>query len=418
MADIRNFDTVQEFKQFVAHLSNEDIKQFSYQDWNNLYGKLDAMLEKRNFHKAWEKYMQEMPFPEEGSYEEYVMQSADSFLTNVLCADEFIKLYQNFHLTEQDCALTFMRAEEAAQTLVNLDFNTAKLAHAADDGYRQKCAEAVDHAVFKASRYAEKAKLNSDGCKRMRSEITFADNMELAGEASGADTHTKIRLNREAIISSGAFVGFMAHETFHAHFQTATRLQKDLYHNSGILPEGITTELADLFHNNDAYYLLCETICQRYPDDRQKYKGYSRQPREYHAFLFEAAMESAFRHKSKQYFENIVLETDMFLKNIYDINLLGATRCNNDIRLVYPRDDYDDIKDAFQGFQGNGVKLRRRGSYALLDIAAQFSTKQQLQSYYRQELYLMIERQKQQIAKLNKQPLSLWAEASIQQKER
>ena len=46
--DIPQFDSIQEFKKFVHRLEDSEIQSFSYDDWIELYKKIDELFEKSN----------------------------------------------------------------------------------------------------------------------------------------------------------------------------------------------------------------------------------------------------------------------------------------------------------------------------------------------------------------------------------
>ena len=309
------FYDIETFNMYVASLDDQEIQKWSAEEWNQLYEKLDYILEYDD------------SISEEVCYhnERYCRFLDNKTYFSQTCGfDALKKLYRNFRFDSEDYkiliedgknigkGLAHQRLDLAGSTVINDEMETNRL----KDGKK------IDKTVYDAT-YYRKCKINPKTkdkryrYDKVRSVIQVVPSEKMLhslGEQWEEDFYfSKINLSDDA--TEDNFLNTAVHESVHAHFQLSITNQQ-FERENGILPEKkLSKEFYDLLAHNQDYYL--SNFAGGTNDENKKRSeeakySYMRQPIEKMASLIGGTAERTFRQMTRQYSERVARDlTDL-----------------------------------------------------------------------------------------------------------
>lgn len=328
-----SFNSIQEFKKFVYHLSSEDIQKFSYEEWNKLYEGIDDLCRKLKLEENIDKLKEE--YKKKNKEKDIDNLSYTLFFTNCMCDDEFIKLNYNFKLKERDWEYCHSVAKKISNNVYNENIiDLAKVL--VNKKTKTDMAKMIDISSLKATNYADKY---TDAFNFMPSNIKVIENRY--SSSKGTARYKTFNTDIEIADMSDDVFNTAVHETIHAHFQQNTTLQEYAKARND-LPSGLDKSLSDLFENNQKFYIIAD---ERFSNHLL---GYSRQPIEYFAKLIGCFTEREFRKLTKQYSERtIILLNNHFTQHLDTENPIEAKYNKDVIEVFYPISSFKKI-DGFR----------------------------------------------------------------------
>ena len=318
-----SFNNIQEFRKFVYHLKDADIRNFSYTTWNELYKGIDDLYKKLKIEENIDRLKQE--YKQENKDCDVDNLSGTIFFSNCLCPDEFIKLNLNIKLDRKDWQYSANIAKKIAKDICYNGVDLANVLFSKKN--KEDMIKTIDKSSLDATNYASKYE---DAFNFMLSNVEVLEN-----EYSSSKGYAKYRaFNTDIVISdmTDSILSTSAHEATHAHFQQNTSLQEHLKANND-LPFGLDKNLSNLFENNQKFYIIADGG-KGYTNN---FLGYSRQPIEYFAKLVGYLTEREFRKITKQYSErNLILLNNHFTQHLNIENPISAKYNKDMIEVFYP----------------------------------------------------------------------------------
>ena len=369
--DIPQFDSIQEFKKFVHRLEDSEIQSFSYDDWIELYEKIDKLFENGNITERLDELKKNFIETGTKSSESVCLpMDASRFFTNCMCGYEFIKLYKNFKLNPLDIEHINNIAKDVGLKLSYEDFDLANIL--INDKEKKRFTECIDDILLKNTEYE---KFYGDLSEMMKSDVKIS---VIPGTSNTGGTY---HLQNNSVIlldqNSDDFISTATHEVSHAQYQQLTPLQIALA-KGGVLPKGINPKLHKLFSYNNKFYLTGEIVYYVSTLDNlhSNHRGYSRQPLEHFAFFMGFLTEREYRKQSNQRSERGFIIYNNYLTQTLKVNApLSASSNKGKITAIYSKDNLNKITKFHKSLPPdlqNKITLSNTGDNVFVTIDMKF----------------------------------------------
>ncbi|MBO6281734.1 MAG: hypothetical protein J6N49_04285 [Alphaproteobacteria bacterium] len=317
-----NFNSIDDFKNFVQKLTSDEIKSWSTYDWLGVYVEIEKLRIAQN-----------------------PCISCKDFV-NEVCKEEFKKLYQNYRFDADEFQIVRKMARKVGEDLAEQGrIDLAEILHNSEQACPQM--KAVVDTVQKIS--------------QMPHEIS----LETIGKSSSTDSLGWANYHCIALATSrlkDQVLQVTAHEAAHALLQHDSSGQISLKDDFTKRELCHSDAFSLLMGYNRRYYLRVE-------GNHEYFNGYENQPIEKHANFFGYFCERRFREKSGQLTERCAIKLlqtlDKPLKAYYE---------EKDIVMEYASDDLQKIKalseispkECLQCEEKNGIiRLKIKSSYRL-----------------------------------------------------
>lgn len=373
--EIPDFKTLSDFSTWAESLKEEEIQSWRTKDWNKMYEKLFAFINKSEEIEAEiPEFLKirkiDVPVTE-FSQKELELARRLVFIDKQDAVSALAKLYANYRMEKENVKKIYDLAVEAGKKAAETgEISAAKTwmgEYAYKTGIKDKStlshdANLIEKIVYEQSSYPEELEKLGYLREGLRADIKLDSSPFNAGSVSNAHRKPEIHISHR--IGEDAPLDAMFHESAHAHLQILKYGLKDKF--ATIKPRNeFDDDFVKLMVNNEMLYLIHVPI----------EKGYRNQPREYFAHLYGHTAERSFRRKSKQYSERAIFSALEHLSFIDEKLCKSITLSNDkDGNTVFklPNNDYKKkLENLFAGENNpwkDKIKIEKDGNNTILHM--------------------------------------------------